>query len=58
MSDNRIDNAQFWREHAAEIRAQAARMHDPVSRRMMLAIADSYEGLAKRAEQKAQGSRV
>jgi hypothetical protein len=58
MSDNRIDNAQFWRERAAEVRAQAAQMHDLVSRRMMLAIAESYEGLAKRVEQKAQGSRV
>jgi hypothetical protein len=43
---------------ARKCSAEAAQMHDPVSRRMMLAIADSYEGLAKRAEQKAQGSRV
>jgi hypothetical protein len=44
---------QYWRSRAAEIRTQSD-MLDEVSRRMMLAIAASYERLAERAARRAK----
>jgi hypothetical protein len=42
--------ADYWRERAAEARAQAAEMRDPVAKRTLLAIAENYEQLAAQAE--------
>jgi hypothetical protein len=53
------DDAERWRERAAEARAAAGRMSDPLVRRMMLFIAAAYERLAKhadtRSDQKKEG---
>jgi hypothetical protein len=42
-------------QRAAEARAHAEQLTDPVSRRMMLQIAEDYEKLAKRALERAKG---
>jgi hypothetical protein len=42
---------QRWRDRAEEARNIAARILDPITRRTMLEIAESYEGLARRAAQ-------
>jgi hypothetical protein len=47
---DKIKDAKHWRDRAAEIRSRAAEMEDGVSRRVMLSIAESYEMLARRAE--------
>ena len=44
--------AEHWRNRAEEVRAMAAKTSDPVVRTDLLAIAESYELLAKMAEQK------
>jgi hypothetical protein len=45
---------QHWRDRAEDARRLAAEIIDPPSRRTMLEIAESYESLARRAEQKMQ----
>lgn len=40
-----------WRDLAEKARADADRIADPVSKRVLYGIAESYEGLARRAEQ-------
>jgi hypothetical protein len=47
-----INDPEHWRKRAEEARAVADDITDPDSRRMMLGIADDYEKLAKRAEQR------
>ena len=44
--------AEHWRNRAKEVRAMAAKTSDQVVRTDLLAIAESYEHLAKLAEQK------
>ena len=39
-----------WRERAEEARAHAQQMTDPEAKRMMLTIAEDYEKLARRAQ--------
>jgi ribosome-binding protein aMBF1 (putative translation factor) len=41
-----------WRERAEEARAHAQQMTDPEAKRMMLAIAEDYEKLARRAQER------
>jgi hypothetical protein len=48
-----INNHKHWRERAEEARVMAEQMVDPEARRMMLGIADGYDKLASRAEQRA-----
>jgi len=43
--------AEHWRSRAEEVRAMAAKTSDPVVRTELLAIAESYERLAKLAEE-------
>jgi hypothetical protein len=50
---DKIKDARHWRDRAAEIRGRVAEMQDGVSRRVMLSIAESYELLARRAEETA-----
>ena len=45
-----------WRARAEEARAMAEQMPDPEAKRMMLGIAEGYEKLALRAEQRAAQS--
>jgi hypothetical protein len=42
---------EHWRQRAEEARRQAEQMHDPAAKRAMLAVAESYETIAKRAEE-------
>ncbi len=47
-----MPDADYWRERAEEVRASAEQMHDPVARETLFKIADDYEKLAQRAEQR------
>ena len=49
-----INNPQHWRKRADEARSLADDMKDEISKQMTLQIADDYEYLAKRAEQRAK----
>ena len=44
-----------WHQRAAEARAMAADIHDPEAKRAMLAVAENYEKIAKRAEAREAG---
>jgi hypothetical protein len=48
------DDPDYWRNRADEARAIAVQMMDPHTKATMLAIAQDYEKLAKRAEQRAR----
>jgi len=50
MSKNLYSDPQHWHDRAEDARKVAAHIIDPVSRRKMLEIAESYEGLARRAK--------
>jgi hypothetical protein len=45
-----LKDVQYWRDCAEEARALAATVYFDSTRQQMLAIAESYEGLAKQAE--------
>ena len=45
------DDARHWRILAEQARMSADRVSDPVSKRVLYGIAESYETLARRAEQ-------
>ena len=45
------DDARHWRSLAEQARTSADRVSDPVSKRVLYGIAESYESLARRAEQ-------
>ena len=47
-----INNPEHWTQRAQEARAMAAQMNDPISRRMMEGVAEDYEKLARRAEER------
>jgi uncharacterized protein YjiS (DUF1127 family) len=47
-----VNDAAHWRVRAREARALAEQMDDPCSRRTMLVIAQDYEKLAARAEER------
>jgi hypothetical protein len=50
-----MDDPKHWIRRAEEIRVLAAKMTDIESKRMLLKIADDYEKVAARAEQRAAG---
>jgi hypothetical protein len=50
-----MDDPKHWILRAEEIRVLAAEMKDIDAKRMLLKIADDYEKLASRAEQRAVG---
>jgi hypothetical protein len=47
-----LNDAKHWRERAEEARAVAESLKDPHARRMMLGIAQAYQKLAHRAEER------
>ena len=47
-----LDDAKHWRDRAEEVRSLADGMSDPMTRRMLSGVADDYEKLAKRAEER------
>jgi len=51
-SMRRSNDPRHWRRRAEETLAIAASMNDAVSRRMLKDVADGYEGLARRAEER------
>jgi len=48
-----LDNAEHWRARAAEARALANLLDAPVAKRNMFDVAESYEEIAKHAEERA-----
>jgi hypothetical protein len=50
MARRPISNARYWRDLAQSVRLQATDMKDEESKLMLIAIADTYERLAERAE--------
>ena len=55
MSLYSINDPKHWLDRAKEARALAEQIDDPEAKRTMLGIADDYERLAKRAEERAAG---
>jgi len=53
MALNSTKNPDYWRNRAEEARAVAVQMTDAHTKATMLAIAQDYEKLAVRAEQRA-----
>jgi hypothetical protein len=47
-----FNDPSHWRERAQEARTHAQQMTDPEAKRMMLAIAEDYEKLARRAQER------
>jgi len=52
VPDYSFNDPKHWRERAEEARARAEQMTDRDARQMMLGIAEDYEKLAKRAEER------
>jgi hypothetical protein len=52
VPDHPLIDPLYLRERAREVRAHAGRVHDEGSRRLMLNLAESYENLARRAEER------
>ncbi len=50
------DDPAHWRQRADEARAMAEQMTDRDARQMMLGIAEDYEKLAKRTEERLKSS--
>ena len=55
MTINRVNDSRHWRDRAAEMRALADWMKDVDATAMMLRLADDYDLLADRADQRANG---
>jgi hypothetical protein len=51
VPDHPLVDPLYLRERAEEFRARAGRVSDEVSKRLMLNLAESYEHLARRAEE-------
>ena len=56
MPDYSFNDPKHWRKRAEEARARAEQMTDRDARQTMLGIAEDYEKLAKRAEQRLKSS--
>jgi hypothetical protein len=52
MTTNLVTNPQHWRDRAEKARLHAQRMIEPVSKGMMVEVAEHYESLARRAGQR------
>jgi hypothetical protein len=56
MPSKTINDPNHWRDRAAEMRALSEGMDDVEARAIMLRLADDYDKLADRAEERANGS--
>jgi len=56
MPSSHLNDPEHWRDRAKEVRAMAEGMVDPVSKEKMLDVANNYEYLAKRAEDRRSGT--
>jgi hypothetical protein len=56
MPSSTIHDPKHWRHRAAEMRALSETMDDVEARAIMLRLADDYDKLADRAEQRAKGT--
>src|SRR5262249_1765233 len=56
MVTSPINDRMHWRERAEEARVHAEQITDPESKQAMLRIAEDYEKLAKRAEERLRNS--
>jgi hypothetical protein len=54
MTAEDINDFKHWRERAGALRLVAESLKDPNSRASLLAIAEDYEKLAKRAEERSK----
>jgi hypothetical protein len=52
MTTEEINDFKHWRERAEKLRLVAEYLNDPHSRASLLAIAEDYERLATRAEER------
>ena len=53
VTDHPLVDPLYLRERAEEFRARAERVSNEVSKRLMLNLAESYENLGRRAEERA-----
>ena len=53
MTRQNINDANHWRDRAAKMRALSAEMEDFEARTLMLKLANDYDKLADRAEERA-----
>jgi len=51
MPENKLDNPEYWRFRAEEVRTIAEDMKDGEPKTIMLRIAEDYERIAKLVEQ-------
>ena len=56
MPSRNVDVAEHWRKLDSEARAVANELTDPDAQRIMLDIAEGYELLTRRAEQREKSS--
>jgi hypothetical protein len=52
VPDHPLIDPRYLRERAVEFRARAERVHDESTKRLMLNLAESYEHLARHAEER------
>ena len=50
-----LDEPQHWLDRVEEMRRLAVDMREPEARRMMLSVAEGYDKLAQRAQERAMG---
>jgi hypothetical protein len=54
LPSSSINDPEHWRARAKQARILAEAINDPTSKEMMLGIANDYERLAERAEERAK----
>ncbi len=57
MTRQNTNDAKHWRDRAAEMRVLSDEIKDPQAQRMMLKLANDYDKLADRAEERAARDR-
>jgi len=51
-----LNDPNYWRDRAEELRALAERLKEPIAKAMILACASDYDLLAERAEERLRSS--